>query len=315
MPAAVETMAWTGRVPWHGLGVEVSNDLTPAQMMKAAGLDWKVVTKPLFINVGTDENPDYQQVRSGTLRSALVRDRDNKTLTMVGDSWNPVQNAEAFDFFVEFCEKGDMEMHTAGSLKGGQIVWVLAKVKDDFTLFNGDKIDSFMLFTVPHLYGKTVDVRSTAVRVVCNNTLVMAHSGDSKIAVSMNHRKVFDAELVKERLGLARKDMEVYKEKAVFLGSKRYDRVQAIEYLVKTFPSSGEKISKNAEKAILALEHQPGVEFAPGTWWQAFNAVTYVTDHLAGKSADTRLATAWYGPTRAKKIDALDRAIEYAKAA
>ena len=42
MVAAVETMAYAGEVPWHGLGVPVSNDLTPAQMMQKAGLDWTV---------------------------------------------------------------------------------------------------------------------------------------------------------------------------------------------------------------------------------------------------------------------------------
>ena len=35
-------MAYAGEVPWHGLGVKVSNDLTPVQMMDKAGLDWAV---------------------------------------------------------------------------------------------------------------------------------------------------------------------------------------------------------------------------------------------------------------------------------
>jgi hypothetical protein len=28
--------------PWHGLGVPVSDDMTPQQMMEVAGLDWEV---------------------------------------------------------------------------------------------------------------------------------------------------------------------------------------------------------------------------------------------------------------------------------
>ena len=43
----VYSMAYSGDVPWHGLGQQVSNDLTPKQMLKAANLDWKVV-KPLL---------------------------------------------------------------------------------------------------------------------------------------------------------------------------------------------------------------------------------------------------------------------------
>ena len=37
------------------------------------------------------------------------------------------------------CMAGDMEMHTAGSLKNGQMVWALAKTKESFELFNGDQ--------------------------------------------------------------------------------------------------------------------------------------------------------------------------------
>ena len=50
MVAAVETMAYAGEVPWHGLGVPVSNDLTPAQMMKKAGLDWRVEEVESYID-------------------------------------------------------------------------------------------------------------------------------------------------------------------------------------------------------------------------------------------------------------------------
>ena len=35
-------MAYSGEVPWHGLGTEVPADLTPEQMLEAAGLNWEV---------------------------------------------------------------------------------------------------------------------------------------------------------------------------------------------------------------------------------------------------------------------------------
>ena len=35
MSHEVETMAYAGETPWHGLGTPVSNDLTPAQMMQS----------------------------------------------------------------------------------------------------------------------------------------------------------------------------------------------------------------------------------------------------------------------------------------
>ena len=40
MSHEIETMAYAGEVPWHGLGEPVTNDMSPADMMKAAGLHW-----------------------------------------------------------------------------------------------------------------------------------------------------------------------------------------------------------------------------------------------------------------------------------
>ena len=145
MAHEVETMAYAGEVPWHGLGVEVSNDLTPLQMMQKAGLDWRVEKVDAYVDI------NGEQVRTG--QQALVRTSDCTILTNVTDAWNPLQNEEAFDFFAEYVAAGDMEMHTAGSLKNGQIVWALAKVKESFDVFGEDQVDSYFLFSNPHQYG------------------------------------------------------------------------------------------------------------------------------------------------------------------
>ena len=44
----IETMAYANAKPWHGLGTEVSDTLTPAQMQKAAQLDWTVSKRPAY---------------------------------------------------------------------------------------------------------------------------------------------------------------------------------------------------------------------------------------------------------------------------
>ena len=63
------------------------------------------------------------------------------------------------------------------------------------------------------------------------------------------------------------------------------------------------------------LDVQPGAEFAQGTWWTAFNSVTNMTDHIQGRSNDGRLVSSWYGRNRKVKLNALDKALEYAEAA
>jgi len=312
MAHEVETMAWTDKVPWHRLGVEVSNDLTPEEMLKAAGLDWEVVKAPCFAEFGTEFLP--------TGKSALVRDSDAKVLSVVSDDWNPVQNKTAFEFFSDFVSEGDMEMHTAGSLRGGNMVWALAKVSESFTVFGGDTVESYLLFSNPHEYGKSVDVRFTPVRVVCNNTLTFSLRGKNDLMIRVDHRNVFDEALVKDTLGIATMKLNTYKEAAEFLGSKRYTKENLESFLQDIFPASGKKKEKGllslpAGKTLLRVEDQPGADFAPGTWWNALNAVTYMIDHELGRNADNRLANAWYGAMRNRKVQALEKAVEFASAA
>ena len=315
MAHQVETMAYAGETPWHGLGVSVSNDLTPPQMMKKAGLDWTVEQVDAYVELNGKKTP--------TGWKALVRNTDNKILTNIGQNWNPVQNEDAFNFFSEYVLAGNMEMHTAGSLKNGQLVWALAKTKESFELFNGDLTENYFLFTNPHQFGKALNIRMTPIRVVCNNTLTLSLSQDTDKMVTVNHRKAFDSAEVKEQMGIAREKMEQYKSMAEFLGSKPATGDNIIQYFNEVFGAPAKEkedgvlpfTSRNAKIAMENLQTQPGANFAEGSWWQAFNSVTYMTDHLQGREGDSRLQSAWYGRNRKVKLNALDKALEYAEAA
>ena len=311
MAHMVETMAYAGETPWHGLGVSVHNDLTPDQMLVKAGLDWTVNKVPSYVNIGGQEIATGQQ--------ALVRSSDNSILSMVSDDWNPCQNHEAFEFFNDFVMEGNMEMHTAGSLKQGKNVWALAKVKDSFEILGGDKVDSYLLFSNPHEYGRCIDIRFTPVRVVCNNTLTLSLAGKTDLMVRLNHRSKFDPDMVKKTLGIAQTKMGTYKEMAEFLASRAYTTESVTNYLKEVFPSLTKKdnsiMSRPATQAFEVLETQPGAEFGKNSFWQAFNATTYVVDHVLGHSQETRLQSAWFGDNRKRKLIALEKAVEFAVAA
>ena len=331
MSHLVETMAYAGETPWHGLGKEVPADLSPEQMLVAAGLDWTVEKIPAFATV------NGKRVNVG--HSALVRSSDQTILDVVTNDWNPVQNSEAFDFFNEFVHAGDMEMHTAGSLRDGQIVWALAKVKDSFTVFKDDKVDAYLLFTNPHRFGQSIDIRFTPIRVVCNNTITLALNQHAKRVVKASHRTEFDPHAAKTALGIAHHKLGQYKEMAVFLGSKPFNERTLKDYFKEVFPVASIKknepeiiqatsgnvevaikkevreMSRNAETALSVIDSQPGAEFAKGSWWQAFNTVTFMVDHKLGRTDETRLNSAWFGQGNRVKVNALEKAVEYAKAA
>ena len=312
----VAQMAYAGDVPWHGLGTQVSNDLTPDQMMKKAGLDWTVHEVESFVNFNDETIPTGQKT--------LIRSSDNKVLTNVGKGWNPVQNSEAFEFFQEYVMAGDMEMHTAGSLKEGRNVFALAKVKESFSILGDDQIDSYLLFSNPHEYGKSLDVRFTPIRVVCNNTLTFSLQSASNNSIKLNHRSKFDADMVKQQMGLASEKFAVYKDMATHLSSKRFSVDSLINYYNEVFPhtySKGkevralEDLTNNAKEAMEVLYTQPGAQYGEGTWWQALNSVTYLTDHKMGRNAESRMQSAWFGQNCARKVKAVNKAVEYASAA
>lgn len=299
---------YVGDTPWHTLGTRVPNDLTPVQMLEAANLDWSVEKYPATVDIAG------KRIETG--HSALVRSSDNKILDVITDDWNPCQNLEAFEFFNDFIGAGEMEMHTAGSLKGGKVVWALAKVNDSFELFDGDRVESYLLFTNPHQYGQSIDIRFTPIRVVCNNTLTLSLNTKSSKMAKVSHARVFNPDEVKETLGVAKEKLETYKNMAAFLGSKRYTEENVVEYFKRIFPGTSTKreLSKNARMAHALLETQPGHQYAEGTWWTALNAVTHMTDHVIGRSVDARLTSAWFGANKGLKGKAIDLAVEMAEA-
>jgi len=316
MVNGVAQMAYAGETPWHGLGTKVAPDLSPIQIMSKAGLDWSVEKETMTTASGVEIEG----------KKALVRSSDNKVLDVVGDNWNPVQNSDAFEFFSEYTLAGDMEMHTAGSLKGGQMVWALAKVKESFDILGGDQVDSYLLFSNPHKYGKAIDVRFTPIRVVCNNTLSMSLGQNVANSVTLNHRNEFNPAMVKEQMGIASEKFAKYKEMAEFLSTKKFSMNSLVQYYNEVFPRTyqGKKdvqvktfadLSSNGQKAYSYLETQPGAQYGEGSWWQALNSVTYLTDHKMGREVDSRLTSAWFGANQTRKIRAVEKAVELAVAA
>jgi phage/plasmid-like protein (TIGR03299 family) len=320
MSHEVETMAYAFdsastdfayQVPWHGLGVKVHKDMSPQDMMIKAGIDWSVERHPMFMEI------DGQNIPTGL--DAIVRNTDKKFFTHATPTWNEFQNDEVVDTFTEFVTEGSMEMNTLGALQDGSKIFALAKIKKDFSLFRGkDVVQSFMLLTFSHKYGTSLKAMFTPTRVVCANTLAVALGNRSDIAIRVNHSQRFNKADVLDALGIAETNMETYHEAAEFLAGKKFTVDNLKEYYKEVFPSSKkDKVapSRNAEKALEFINTQPGAELGEGTWWSAFNAATFMVDHEIGRTDETRLNSAWYGPGRNTKNVALKKAVEYAEAA
>jgi phage/plasmid-like protein (TIGR03299 family) len=323
MTANVETMAYSGEVPWHGLGVDVSDkDLSTEEMMEKAGVNWTVSKRELFHSKNGTMHTESSIVTDAlhiSGQQALVRDTDNQFYGIVGKNWHPNQNDAFFPIVEPYVRDGDLEWNTMGSLNYGQTVWGLLKMKPKFVLFDDDLTELYLLMVNPHQYGKTIHVRSTHIRVVCQNTLSLSLAGSAQVSANQSHREVFDAEQMLDAIGLAEVQLEQYGEMARFLSSHEYRDDSVMDYFSRVFPSMSAKkeYSRNALAAydLLQSETQPGSEFGRNTWWQAFNTVTYMTDHVIGRNANNRLNSAWLGSNANRKTKALTSAIDYAEAA
>ena len=338
MSHEIETMAWTGEKPWHGLGVEVAPDLTPVEMMKAADLDWKVSKRPSY----TINEPEYRAGMNASNMIAvdgsyhLMRDTDNYHLSVCGDDYVPIQNEKVFEFFKKFTDAGHMTMDTAGSLKNGREIWGLAKIAQDFKLPGGDEVKGYLLINQPHIAGKAMTIKFTPIRVVCNNTLTIALD-QGGAAFRMPHIRDFSADVqqaAEEALGLSKARQDEFQEKAEFLSSKQFTGETVMNYVAEVYQPQllidkakahadedfiiQDKFSKMAGMAFNAIDLSPGatMKSAKGTWWGALNGITFVEDHHRKGSAEgNALHSAWFGDASKRKAKALDKALEYAKAA
>jgi phage/plasmid-like protein (TIGR03299 family) len=314
----IESMAYNGLPPWHGLGVRVPPDLTPKQMQKAAGLDWTVEKIPLSYTYNSKKIIVPHEF--ALIRSSKDETKDGTYLSTVSKNWEPVQNSEIAEFFHEFVMAGNLEMHTAGSLKNGQIVWMLAKVKaGGFKMFGKDIVEPYFLVSSPHVYGKGISFQFTPIREICWNTLALSLTKAENTILTLDHRAKFDAEKVTEMLNLASLKMGKYRERAQFLGAHQFNEESVTSYFAEVFPFSTnnrlkKEMSRPAQNALASLETQPGAEYGKGTWWQAFNAITFNLDHIDGRNPDTRMQSSWYGKAKGQKLFALEKALKYAEA-
>ena len=314
MPGYVETMMFVGQTPWHGIGVALDSPPTAEEAIRAAGLNWKVQKQPIFTpHRGTN---DLKEIPGF---SAVVRRDKKRVLGVVGRTWQPLQNRDAFKFFNPFVESGAAEYHTAGSLKNGQYVWVLAKLRaDPMQVVKGDDVEKYLLLSNSHDGKAAVNVRFSPIRVVCANTLSMAESDDASPFLRIRHAGNLKETMTKVRqvVDITNKTFAATLEQYRFLAKRQVTNIH--RYILDTlqWPDDSEKPPRALSNIIELFEEGRGQDnkLVRGTLWASYNAVTEFVDHQRGRDG-TRLQMAWYGEGNRIKRRALSVATEMARAA
>lgn len=313
MAHQVEQMFSVKQTPWHGLGRIVQEAPDAAAAIKLADLDWRVKSSPLYREL----NGDVSALESHKL---LFREDTGAQLGVVGQGYTPLQNSEAFDFFNPFVESGLASFETAGSLREGKTVWVLAHLnKAPIEIGKGDAVEKFLLLSNGHDGTMAVRVGFTPIRVVCANTLAMAHEGKSSLLRIFHSEKVHERlEKVQEIVNAADAKFEATAEQYRALSKKDVDQKALKKYVNLVF----RPISELAERKELAMEEMEqniirlfetgmgqDLKGAKGTYWGLYNAVTEYLAYEKGNSEASRLNNLWFGQNKNLNARALEEAL------
>jgi phage/plasmid-like protein (TIGR03299 family) len=308
-------MAYFGGLPWHRLGTALEEaDLYDwPSASKKAGLDWEVELVAL-VTADTQAQVAHRAVR---------RTSDSKVLGVVGPRYAPLQNKDAFAWFQPFLDAKEAALHTAGSLRNGARIWVLAKLhRDPLVIAPGDEVEKYLLLSHGHDGSLAVRCGFTPVRVVCANTLAMAHGSDASKLIRVRHTESVLENLanVREVMDLANAEFQATAEQYRRLARKGVNQADLRKYVKRVLKiESEEDISarlKSLMEEIVGLAEAgrgndlPSVQ---GTLWTAYNAVSEWLTYQRGRSSDdNRLNSLWFGAGALTNRHALGVALDMA---
>ncbi|WP_429158180.1 DUF932 domain-containing protein [Aeromonas media] len=312
MAHLIDSMAYTGQTPWHGLG----NVLPPQQSLyvwlQAAGMDWTIEQSDVLYQ-GSPDNPILHTYPDSKV---LYRSDTLAPLSVVSQRYNVVQPHEVLHFYQDLVEAGGFELETAGSLKGGRKLWALAKTGQDLMLKGGDLVKSYLLLATSCDGTLCTTAQFTSVRVVCNNTLQVA-VGNQTGAIKVPHSTQFDATAVKQALGLGVSQWDHFGQYAKALSQRPVAPQEALRFFSGLLAQPLDEDSIVLTRPVQRLHELyqgagMGAELASShnTAWGLVNAVTeYIDHHRRTRSQDHRLDSAWFGQGAQLKSRALAQAI------
>ncbi|MGD7291095.1 DUF932 domain-containing protein [Ralstonia pseudosolanacearum] len=317
----VQSMAYVGETPWHGLG----NQLAPNQPIdvwkKQCGMDWSIEEAEVRFVSGM-AGSSLGSIHAFPEQKVLYRSDTKLPLSVVSSRYQVVQPESILEFYRDLTEVGGFELETAGVLKGGKKLWALAKTGQSATLKGRDRVNGYLLLATACDGSLATTAQFTSVRVVCNNTLAIA-LGDSTGAVKVAHRSQFDAQAVKRQLGIAISSWDGFMARMKALSECPVNDTAAETFLrrVLTYPttSASTPVAATNDSAIKAVQELfagrgKGADMASaaGTAWGLLNSVTeFVDHHRRARSEDNRTDSAWFGAGAALKQKAFDEAMKF----
>ena len=265
---------------WSKTGFFVGKEsYTSEEALKAANLDWSVQKTDIFY-----KNKDNLLIRDDKFK-AIIRESDNKRLSIQKASYTTIQNSDAFKFMDSLAKTGEIKYHSVGSFRDGRRVWMLAKINESDILPN-DRLDNFLFLHNSHDGTSSLKVLLTPIRIVCTNAINGILMSGENLGINIRHTINANQSLDQAREILAKAneraemavDVSKYMTK-IKISDDKFKKITK-QLIPDAHPDSKERAKLNVEKArssLVTLFKQgqgQDIEGVAGTGWAAINAVT-----------------------------------------
>ncbi|WP_151813860.1 DUF932 domain-containing protein [Acinetobacter ursingii] len=343
MAHQLEHMAYVGDTPWHGLGNQLSPNQPIEVWAQQAGMDWRIESSHVSYMAQNDKGQNI--ILPFEEQRVLYRSDTYAPLSVVSPRFQEVQPLEILEFYRDLTEQSGFELETAGVLKGGKKLWALAKTGQTSALKGKDVSNGYILLATACDGTLATTAQFTSIRVVCNNTLAIAlrakdtaSNTEGAGVVKVPHSTRFDAEKVKQQLGISVRGWDEHMYQMKQLSQRKVSQTQAAAYFeavfnntnltvmeqedsiiqfyrdVATKPETKTEPNGRALTKVMQMFNGQGrgaeLSSAKDTAYGLLCAVTEYCDHeRRAMSQDHRLDSTWFGMGAAIKQRGLEQAL------
>jgi len=343
MAHLIENMAYVGETPWHGLGNPLTQNQPIEVWAKQAGMDWRIESSDVSYMAKNDRGQNI--IMPFEEQRVLYRSDTHAPLSVVSQRYQEVQPLEILEFYRDLTEQAGFELETAGVLKGGKKFWALAKTGQTSALKGKDVSNGYILLATACDGTLATTAQFTSIRVVCNNTLAIALKGQNSSAgvVKVPHSTKFDAEKVKQQLGISVKAWDEHMYEMKQLSQRKVSQMEASAYFDAVFNNSTMNNMMNQEDSIIKFYRDVAIQAqanakdkaepnakamnktlemfngqgrgaslssAKDTAYGLLCSITEFADHeRRAMSQDYRLDSAWFGAGASLKQRGLEQAL------
>lgn len=317
MAHLVENMQFCGELPWHGLGDEFAIGTTTAELIRMGNHD-----EPIEQWAISATNGEQRLIVDDSRHNVRIKhDGTVQSLGTVGGKTHVLQDRDAFMAIDPYIQSGMATWETAGRLDNGKKVWAMARIVNaDTEIRVDDRLANYITVTNPHDGSGSVRVGFTSIRIICANTMRMAHGDKSSKLIRINHSQHVKTRVddIASTMDLVRREFAMSADKYTWLATRKSINKSDLEKYTRIVFNLGDKptidLSSQAKDRLQTIEYlfENGKGNIGESWFDAYNAVTEYLSHRAGRTVETRYDSLWYGSGAKLSQLALDTAFDLA---